>query len=195
VVLIACRGWSAGAGLSVALTLLLRLGRSGALVEALSPDGVPLRLGDLGIGAPLCLLQLGAVREARAVFLAQQRKAQRDSNSVAHLCSEGDAAGGVLWAVALYYCSPLQLLLLFLGRFETARPSDRVLRLLGRAAGLRRACARRSLMNTSEPALHHGRAAKCASSHSLSYPSTQFPTLMPHTMSACALHGARLNMQ
>ena len=85
VVLTACRGWSAGAGLSVALTLLLRLGRSGALVDALSPDGVPLRLGDLGIGAPLCPVQLGAVREARVVFLAQQRKAQRDSNSVAHL--------------------------------------------------------------------------------------------------------------
>jgi hypothetical protein len=49
--------WSAGAGLSVALTLLLRLGRSGALVDALSPDGVPLRFGDLGIGAPLCPLQ------------------------------------------------------------------------------------------------------------------------------------------
>jgi len=57
----------------------------------------------------------------------------------------------VLWAVALYYCSPLQLLLLFLGRFETARPSDRVLRLLGRAAGLRHACARRSLTTTSGP--------------------------------------------
>ena len=39
--------------------------------------------------------------------------------------------------MALYYCSPLQLLLLFLGRFEVERPSDGVLRLLGRTAGLR----------------------------------------------------------
>lgn len=40
----------AGAGLSVALTLLLRLGRSGVLADALAPDGVPLRFGDLGLG-------------------------------------------------------------------------------------------------------------------------------------------------
>ncbi|KAK9836358.1 hypothetical protein WJX81_008368 [Elliptochloris bilobata] len=89
--------FGAGVGLSVALTLLIRLGRSGVLADALSPDGLPLRWGDLGIG---------------------------------------DAAGGALWAVALYYCSPLQLLLLFLGRFEVERPSDRILRLLGRGAGL-----------------------------------------------------------
>ena len=43
-----CEG--AGAGLSVALTLLLRLGRSGVLADALSPDGLPLRFGDLGLG-------------------------------------------------------------------------------------------------------------------------------------------------
>ena len=41
---------SAGAGLSVALTLLLRLGRSGVLADVLSPDGLPLRFGDLGLG-------------------------------------------------------------------------------------------------------------------------------------------------
>lgn len=58
------------------------------------------------------------------------------------VCAAGDAAGGALWAVALYYCSPLQLLLLFLGRFEVERPSDGVLRLLGRTAGLRCAWSR-----------------------------------------------------
>ena len=57
-----------------------------------------------------------------------------------HVPGQGDVAGGALWAVALYYCSPVQLLLLFLGRFETERPSDGILRLLGLAAGLRRAC-------------------------------------------------------
>ncbi|EIE27726.1 hypothetical protein COCSUDRAFT_55711 [Coccomyxa subellipsoidea C-169] len=49
----------------------------------------------------------------------------------------GDLAAGGLWAVALYFCSPLQLLLLFLGRIETERPSDWVLRQLGRLTGQR----------------------------------------------------------
>eukprot|EP00884_Botryococcus_braunii_P016628 jgi/Botrbrau1/3649/Bobra.0204s0039.1 len=43
----------------------------------------------------------------------------------------GDVAGAFLWAVALYYCSPLQLLLLFLGKIDTERPSDWLLRQLG----------------------------------------------------------------
>lgn len=47
----------------------------------------------------------------------------------------GDLAASGLWAVALYFCSPLQLLLLFLGRIETERPSDWVLRQLRRFAG------------------------------------------------------------
>ncbi|KAK9815335.1 hypothetical protein WJX72_001923 [[Myrmecia] bisecta] len=45
--------------------------------------------------------------------------------------SFGDGVGAVLWAVALYFCTPLQLLLLFLGRIETDRPSDWVIRQLG----------------------------------------------------------------
>uniref|UniRef100_A0A7S3VVQ5 Uncharacterized protein n=1 Tax=Dunaliella tertiolecta TaxID=3047 RepID=A0A7S3VVQ5_DUNTE len=47
----------------------------------------------------------------------------------------GDIVGGLLWALSLYYASPLQLLLLFLGRLDTTRPSDGVLRLLGIASG------------------------------------------------------------
>ncbi|KAF5836277.1 hypothetical protein DUNSADRAFT_6185 [Dunaliella salina] len=47
----------------------------------------------------------------------------------------GDATGGLLWALSLYFASPLQLLLLFFGFFETERPSDGVLRLLGVASG------------------------------------------------------------
>ena len=50
--------------------------------------------------------------------------------------------------MALYYCSPLQLLLLFLGRFEVERPSDGVLRLLGRTARLRCAWSRAVRMVT-----------------------------------------------
>ena len=77
--------------------------------------------------------------------------------------SAGDAAGGALWAVALYYCSPLQLLLLFLGRFEVERPSDGVLRLLGRTAGLR--CARLSRMMRMVTMLMEQRAAMLWSTH------------------------------
>ena len=45
----------------------------------------------------------------------------------------GDACGAALWTVSLYYLSPYQAVLLFLGRLETARPSDWVLRQVGRA--------------------------------------------------------------
>lgn len=50
--------------------------------------------------------------------------------------SPGDLGATVLWGISLYYVSPLQLLLLFLGRIETERPSDWVLRLLGTSSGL-----------------------------------------------------------
>ena len=49
----------------------------------------------------------------------------------------GDYAGAVLWAVGLYFCSPYQLLLLFLGKIETERPSDWILQKLGRWTGQR----------------------------------------------------------
>ena len=51
--------------------------------------------------------------------------------------SPGDLAAGLLWSVSLYFCSPLQLLLLFLGRIETERPSDWVLHQLGMLTGQR----------------------------------------------------------
>jgi hypothetical protein len=43
--------------------------------------------------------------------------------------------GGLLWGLSLWFATPLQLLLLFLGELDTSRPSDGVLRLLGTAAG------------------------------------------------------------
>lgn len=49
----------------------------------------------------------------------------------------GDVTGAGLWATALYFANPWQLLLLFLGArtFEVDRPGDDLLRLLGRAVG------------------------------------------------------------
>jgi hypothetical protein len=49
----------------------------------------------------------------------------------------GDGAAALLWGIALWFCSPLQLLLLFLGRIDTERPSDWALRQLGMLTGQR----------------------------------------------------------
>ena len=49
----------------------------------------------------------------------------------------GDWAAAVLWSVALWFCTPLQLLLLFLGRIDTKRPSDWALRQIGLLSGQR----------------------------------------------------------
>ncbi len=37
----------------------------------------------------------------------------------------------MLWSLSLWFASPLQLLLLFLGKVDTERPSDWILRRLG----------------------------------------------------------------
>jgi hypothetical protein len=50
--------------------------------------------------------------------------------------SGGDIAGATLWGVSFYYVSPYQLLLVFLGRIETERPSDFLLRRFGLFFGL-----------------------------------------------------------
>lgn len=47
----------------------------------------------------------------------------------------GDCAGALLWSFSYYFVSPLQLLLLFLGRIETSRPSDAWMRLGSQAMG------------------------------------------------------------
>lgn len=48
----------------------------------------------------------------------------------------GDLTGALLWSVAVWYASPLQLLLVFLGRIDTERPSDWLMYNIGRAAQL-----------------------------------------------------------
>eukprot|EP00803_Ostreobium_quekettii_P010741 evm.model.scf_186.2 EVM.evm.TU.scf_186.2 scf_186:12967-16054(-) len=47
----------------------------------------------------------------------------------------GDLAVALVWGVSLYFVSPLQILLLFLGEIDTERPSDWLLFQLGKAAG------------------------------------------------------------
>ena len=48
----------------------------------------------------------------------------------------GHYFGAVLWSVALYFSSPWQQLLIFLGKVETERPSDWVMRKMVESAGL-----------------------------------------------------------
>ena len=49
--------------------------------------------------------------------------------------STSDFIAAGLWSISLYFVSPLQLLLLFLGKLETERPSDWFMNLIGQAAG------------------------------------------------------------
>lgn len=48
----------------------------------------------------------------------------------------GDLTGALLWSIAMWYASPLQLLLVFLGKIDTERPSDWLMYNIGRAAQL-----------------------------------------------------------
>jgi len=50
--------------------------------------------------------------------------------------NSGDLFGALFWSISLYFASPWQLLLLFLGKVETDRPSDWILRRMGEAAKL-----------------------------------------------------------
>jgi uncharacterized membrane protein YgcG len=47
----------------------------------------------------------------------------------------GDIFAALLWSASLYFASPYQQLLLFLGKIETERPSDSVMDFLGRLTG------------------------------------------------------------
>eukprot|EP00873_Tetraselmis_striata_P034627 jgi/Tetstr1/454891/TSEL_041755.t1 len=49
--------------------------------------------------------------------------------------SAGDVFGGLLWSFSLWFTSPWQLLLLFLGAIETERPSDWLIEKFGRIIG------------------------------------------------------------
>lgn len=50
--------------------------------------------------------------------------------------SAGSIAASALWSTSLWFVSPLQLLLLFLGKIETERPSDWFMNIVARANGL-----------------------------------------------------------
>ena len=84
------------------------------------------------IGTTLFLFVVGAFRFG-ADFLDEL---MGDGLSTGFLGLGGaDAAAAALWSLSLYFVSPFQLLLLFLGKIETERPSDWLQNVLGRALG------------------------------------------------------------
>lgn len=84
------------------------------------------------ISCPKLCLGPGVVQDASVIEHVLASTATRLAAVLAE-CA-GDGAGALLWAVALWYVSPLQLLLVFLGKIETDRPSDWLMNKLGRAA-------------------------------------------------------------
>ena len=89
----------------------------------------------VGLGVGLTLVVLGALQLGGALQDADVLGGGLDGGDGSGL-GAGDLVGGALWALSLYFCSPIQLVLLFFGSYDRERPSDWVLRLLGRAAAL-----------------------------------------------------------
>lgn len=88
----------------------------------------------VGVGVGLTLLVVLALRLGGDAF---QQADGWDLGQGGDLSfGAGDGLGALLWALSLYFVTPFQLVLLFLGFIETDRPSDWVLRRLGLAAGL-----------------------------------------------------------
>lgn len=75
-----------------------------------------------------------------AVLLALAITSNRDDIADAlydeGLRGSGDTLAAVLWSISLYFCTPWQTLLIFLGRVDTERPSDWLLQFLANRIGL-----------------------------------------------------------
>ena len=108
------------------------------IVPKAEPDDKGMSSDDLAFRSGL--ISAGLATIATISFLAPQFREPfedllQDSNDFIGL-GFGEALGAGLWSAALYFASPIQLLLLFFGKIETERPSDWLLRGIGIAAGL-----------------------------------------------------------
>lgn len=83
-----------------------------------------------GLGAGLTVLTLVGI-----IVLPRQLEAVDALYFDSGFSGAGDIVGTLLWSVSYYFCSPVQLLLLFLGRIETERPSDWLMRIGGKLLG------------------------------------------------------------
>ncbi len=88
----------------------------------------------LGVGIGLTLLVALALKLGGGAFLDADAW---DLGAFDGSFTSVDAAGGLLWATSLWFCSPWQQLLIFWGQIEMERPSDWILQKMGRAAGLK----------------------------------------------------------
>lgn len=78
---------------------------------------------------------LTAVTAAAFVFGPDVEDALLGDGLSRSALSAGDIVAALLWATSLWFVSPLQLLLLFLGKIETERPSDWLMNAVGAAQG------------------------------------------------------------
>ncbi|GIL79018.1 hypothetical protein Vretifemale_8423 [Volvox reticuliferus] len=100
-----------------------------------NPRDTPEGRGDTAI-----LLAMGALVLAVAVTVGYPMVADQiedliysaDSLSGAGGFGPADVVAGLLWGLSLFFASPLQQLLLFLGKIETERPSDWIIMQLAR---------------------------------------------------------------
>lgn len=96
--------------------------------KTLSSDVLAFRSGILAAGLATC---------ATLSFLTYQELIEDFLKDViSNDAGLGDCLGVLLWSTALFFASPIQLLLLFLGKIDTERPSDWMIRIIRIAAGL-----------------------------------------------------------
>ncbi|EFJ42408.1 hypothetical protein VOLCADRAFT_97483 [Volvox carteri f. nagariensis] len=93
------------------------------------PKDAPVSSGDTTI-----LLAMGDFRfcTTATVVSTQELIYSADSLSGAGGFGPADVVAGTLWGLSLFFASPLQQLLLFLGKIETERPSDWIIMQLAR---------------------------------------------------------------
>jgi hypothetical protein len=91
-----------------------------------APQPPPLAVGLVG-GV------VGTLLAAALVYLQDGDDSLLESSTSG--LTPGDVAGAALWSLSLFYASPWQLLIFFLGKLDVERPSDRTLYVLGRASG------------------------------------------------------------
>ena len=78
----------------------------------------------------------GGVALLLAVAITYSREDIADAIYDEGIQGSGETLSAVLWSVSLYFCSPWQTLLIFLGRVDTERPSDWLMAQLAKLSGL-----------------------------------------------------------
>lgn len=88
----------------------------------------------LSVGIGLSVITILAIRFLGSGFI-EDADSWSGIDAGGNIFSTGDIIAALIWSVALFYASPVQLLLFFLGKIETERPSDQILKLIGKFLG------------------------------------------------------------